>query len=238
MIYRSNIKAPDLRSQFAATTISKIRPWSMGHEVLSDAICEPDCTFMTDDEAALLYDCARRLNGEWVDIGSRFGWTSAHIAAAGAGVICVDPHFSVPELASRFRGNFGVLPRGVRVFDGESIEFFVDLPKLAEPQFFDGICIDGNHDSPEPLNDARNALAHLKETGVIILHDFWGQPVRDAVNFLIDAGLKCRIYNTPNGMAVCWRGDFEAPDHKPDPAINWAEVRSGRAPEFDFGRTI
>lgn len=208
----------------------------MGHSVLSDSIYEPDCGFMTHDEVAILHECAKRTGGDWVDIGSRFGWTSAHIAL-NARVICVDPHFVVPELAGRFLGNFGgALPDGVRVFHGNSMEFFTKLQETIEPRFYDGICIDGNHDDPEPLNDAVNALAHLKETGVIILHDFWGRPVRDAADFLIDSGLKCRVYDTPNGMAVCWRGEFHAPDHVADPAINWAQVRSGRAWDFDFSR--
>jgi len=48
--------------------------------------------------------------------------------------------------------------------------------------------------------------------------------------------IPCRTYDTPNGMAVCWRGDFSPPNHVPDPAIDWGSVRAGRAPEFDFAR--
>jgi hypothetical protein len=249
MIYRSNIEAPDLQSQFAATTICKVRPWSMGHDVMSDAVYEPECGFMLHDEAAILYECSRRVKGTWVDIGSRLGWSYAHIRKAGCEVIGVDPAYKADPFLDRFEENIKTFGGDYRIYGDTSTAFFEKGIQVEEQdgtvaslqaggKQFDGICIDGNHDAPEPLNDARNALAHLKETGVIILHDFWGQPVRDAVNFLIDAGLKCRIYSTPNGMAVCWRGDFEAPDHNPDPAINWAEVRSGRAPEFDFSRTV
>lgn len=101
-----------------------------------------------------------------------------------------------------------------------------------------GFMIDGDHDSPQPLNDARGALAHLADTGVIVFHDFWGKPIRDGVEYLIEQGLKCRVYNTPAGMAVCWRGDFTPPDHVADPAIDWAQVRASRAPEWNFSRCV
>lgn len=227
MIYRSNIEAPDLQPHFAATTICKPRDWSMGHDVLSDAVYGPDCGFMTHDEAAILYECSRRIGGRWVDIGSRMMWSTAHIAAAGVEVCAVDPAYC----DDRFRERTGILaanPGKIRVFPLASIDFFAE----ALIDEVSGVCIDGNHDDPEPLNDARRALGVLADTGVIVLHDFWGQPIRDAARYLMDEGLKCVVYNTPNGMAVCWRGEFVPPSHVPDPSIDWAAVRFQRAPEW------
>lgn len=234
MIYRSNLSAPNLETHFAATTICKPRPWSMGHSVMSDADYDPDCCFLTHDEAAILTWCARPfLSQPWGDIGARFGWTSKHINwVTNAPVICVDPHFNVPRLAQRFKQNTGFPTAWMRYCTAEQF-----LQSFSAPgPYFGGFMIDGDHDSPQPLNDARGALSHLAPTGVIVFHDFWGKPIRDAAQYLIDQGMGCRTYDTPAGMAVCWRGDFAPPDHVPDPAIDWAQVRRSRAPEFDFER--
>jgi SAM-dependent methyltransferase len=235
MIYRSNIQAPDLQPHFAATTICKPRPWSMGHDVLSDAVYEPECGFMTHDEAAILYECAwRSREGFWIDIGARTGWTTAHIAAAGAQVAAVDPMLIYAEFLSRFERDVQEFWSNIAGLYAADSDYFFDVHEEYKG-VCSGVCIDGNHDAPCPLNDARNALTFLADTGVIALHDFYGLPIRDAVRYLIGEGMKCRVYNTPNGMAVCWRGNFTPPDHVPDPSIDWAAVRANRAPEFDFG---
>ena len=94
--------------------------------------------------------------------------------------------------------------------------------------------IDGDHDSPQPTLDAQRAISVGAK--VLVFHDFWGQPIQDAVRAALI--WRKRVYDTPNGMAVCWsRGcDFVPPDHTPDPAIDWAQVRKDRAPNFDFSR--
>ncbi len=237
MIYRSNLTAPDLSGNFRM--ISKPRHWSLGHDVPSDPDFEPECAFMSVDEAAVLEECAMRSRGQWVDIGSRTGWSSAYIALNGNEVIAVDSAYSKdsPVLARaelNIRETRAML--GVRWFMGSSAEFFEYCSREHAEGPFAGVCVDGNHDSPEPLRDAQNALRNLAPTGVIVFHDFWGRPIREGVEYLMDQGLKCRVYNTPAGMAVCWRGDFVPPNHTPDPAINWSQIRRERVPEFDFSR--
>lgn len=240
MIYRSNLIAPDLQPHFAATTICKPRDWSMGHDVMSDKDYEPDCCFMTHDEAAILFNVARgmRPGGTWADIGARFGWTTAHIAAAGAWVVSVDPVLKTQGGLERYQKNTDAFWNSIIELNHKTASEWRE--KVARRKFTDysGYVIDADHDAPQPLNDARGALALLKLTGVIVFHDFWGRPIREGVEYLIEQGLKCRVYNTPAGMAVCWRGEFTPPDHVADPAIDWAQVRVSRAPEFDFNRTI
>lgn len=72
---------------------------------------------------------------------------------------------------------------------------------------------------PIPLQDAQGAHQHLTDNGVIVFHDFIGTPVQQAVAWLIQQGYKYRIYTTPQMVAWCWRGNFEPPEHVPDPAI-------------------
>lgn len=229
MIYRSNLTCPDLQPYFEPL-ICKPRPWSMGHDALSDLDFDPDCCFFTHDEAAILYHVAKKTGGAWVDIGSRSGWTSKHILEVGATLRCVDvAYVSNPGLYTKLQANLG---RGTwSAWHGTVFDFFDDFYES-----FDGACIDGNHDSPCPVVDATLCATHGAD--VIVMHDFWGLPIREAVMWLYPNGFKMRVYNTPNGLAVCWRGEFTPPDHVPDPAINWAEVRRTRAPEFDFSKCV
>jgi hypothetical protein len=140
--------------------------------------------------------------------------------------------FCVAEFTKRFKENTVAHREQIAIASCTSDDYFLGL---SDQFVYDGVVVDANHDAPCPLNDARNALDHLRESGVIVFHDFWGRPIREGVEYLIKVGLKCRIYDTPAGMAVCWRGDFEPVTHIPDPPINWAKVRRERAPEFNFG---
>lgn len=219
MIYRSNLKCPDLQPLFEPL-ICKPRHWSLGHDVLSDPELDPDCCFMTHDEAAILYHCAKAYPGIWADIGCRKGWSSAHIWKAGCGVDCVDPLLEHDCMAGRFGS----------IYPMKSFEYF-----RHEGDLMVGACIDGDHDSPAPTADA--CMAVMAGARVLFFHDFWGKPIREAVHYLSWNGFKFRTYDTPNGCAVCWTDpNFQPPDHVPDPAINWSAIRQQKAAEFDFSR--
>lgn len=232
MIYRSNLTCPDLTPHFKHLFCT-VGPF--GHDVphdWADKGNDPDfdvyrlvCGLWTHDEAAILWNIARRVGGSWMDIGAHTGWTSAHIATATlASVMPIDP--MLDQLASknfylRFRentkmlGDFAMWNAGLTSQDifGPSIGRW----------FEKGFCIDGDHSRPIPLQDAQGAHQHLSENGVIVFHDFIGTPVQEAVAWLIQQGYKYRIYTTPQMVACCWRGDFQPPEHVPDPAIAAAQ---------------
>jgi hypothetical protein len=230
MIYRSNLEAPDLSRYFPYQKFYP-RPWSFTHDVPSDQEFDPDCGSFTLDETAILYHCAKARGGTWVDIGARFGWTTAHICEAGCHVHMVDPALSVDEYENRRAMN--LLPwfkQIVSINKKDSGDFF---DRIAQRSTFSGFLIDGNHDEPFPFTDAVNSVLFAKPTCCIILHDFWGKPIRDAVQCLLDRNWSARVYYTPNGIAVCWRGDFIPPDHVPDRVIKEA-MTPNRFPDFDF----
>ena len=241
MIYRSNLVCPDLAPRFKHLHVRPM-PHSFGHSVPSDWADKADddpifgiykkCGLWTHDEAAILYHVAQRSAREgWLDIGAHTGWTSAHISeATGEGVDCVDPMLAVDGFDFRFTENAGAAHYA---FGKTSNEFFSNVSGLSLP--WSGVCIDGDHEPGKPLEDAKNAAEHLADDGVIIFHDALGRPVRDAAQWLMQQGFKCRWYSTPHGILLCWRGDFTPPDHVPDP--NLPDLKA-RCPEFPFERTV
>ncbi len=246
MIYRSNLTLPDMGTTF------KLRAdviQMLGHDMPSDPDFEPNCGYCTHDEIAILH---ATLSGPQfhrktvIDIGARFGWTAKAIyQATGGAVLAVDPilKWGTPEY-TRFEANLGKTRGGILPFPVTSGEFFTARQKAARRETvgefgrYSAFMIDGNHDVPEPLNDAKGALSIATDDCVMIFHDGRGKPVSDAVTFLLDNGFRARFYWTPNGMFVAWRG-FEGwapPDHDRDPAIDWRGVEDGMRRDIDMGR--
>ena len=225
MIFRSNLAAPDLSPAFAPRTVCKPRHNSFGHDVLSDPEqpCEPG--FMTHDEAAILFNVAREIGGRWFDVGSACGWGAAHLLAAGCDTMLVDPIYKQASLFQRVEENLAWWKKpkwGALSWD--SSELWSEMDKgvaFNGATYFDGFVIDGDHTHPNPLNDAKHAAIHLKDRGVIVLHDCYGDPLR-GVEWLMDNGFNARLYWTPNVLAVCWRGEFTPPDHIHDPSVEQA----------------
>jgi hypothetical protein len=218
MRYRSNLTAPDLAPYFR---LKNPPVQILGHDAPSDPDYEPECCFWTHDEAAILYNVACRVGGIWVDVGSRFGWTTAHIASAPrvSAAVAFDPICDSEYAQGRFLEN---MRRWEHVAPQCTVAGTISLD---EAKGIDGFVIDGDHGAPAPLFDAMKA----EQAGarVILLHDFWGQPIREAARWLMGEGFQLRIYWTPCGVACLWRGDdFQPPDHQRDESIDWTGPRN------------
>ncbi len=231
MIYRSNLTCPDLRPYFKLLDPPL---QTLGHDMPSDPEHDPNCGYWTDDEAAILFNAAKQIPGTYCDIGSRFGWTAAHLIAAGAeDVWGVDPEYRRSDFTNRALDN---CPQMIPC-PFTAAQFFPRMSKRGAK--FAGFVIDGDHDEPQPLLDALGCLTLANPDCLMLFHDFRGKPIQDAVTELIAwHSMRCRIYDTPNGVALLWRGypQFHPPDHTPDPAVDWAAIRKG-AVGFDWSRT-
>ena len=243
MIYRSNLSCPDLTPYFRHTW-SRPQPQSFGHQVLSDWAEQPDyyfheCGFMTHDEAAILYNCARQFDkghGWWLDIGTHTGWTVAHVAEAGMNVIGIDPELKYQNFLERFEENTAPWKDKIaQLHHVGSDQYFADPNSVPiDGMRVDGVTIDGEHGWGYPLRDAQNAARALSsKRGVILFHDFIGGPVQEGVVWLMDNGFHARVYFTPFMVACCWRGDFVPPVHQPDP--NLPDLVA-RCPGFPWNR--
>lgn len=230
MRYQSNLRCPDLSPYFKL----KDPPLQIcGHDMPSDPDFEPECGFWTHDEAAILFNVAKQIGGRWIDVGARFGWTGAHLIEAGCQVTLVDPDQRFRERQSRLESNLDQ-------------HFWTSVEQVVAKPFeecilsgeFNGVVIDGCHSEPAPLDDAINAYGHVKDDGVILFHDTWGAPTHRGIRWLMDCGYQCRMYDTPNGVALLWNPEltFTPPEHISDPNVNWALMRKQSG--FDYSRCI
>lgn len=231
-VYRSNLTCPDLEPCFEAVRI--LKPVARGHFMLADKD-DLRCGFISHDEAAVLHEVVKRAGGWWLEIGSHVGWSAAHMAMGADHVVCVDPSFGEEKWMSKFTQN--ILRVGVyldiTVAAMRSDTYFKTHMKGSSPSYT-GVFIDGMHSDPVPYEDAVGSVRILnRDLSVIVFHDVGGAPIRRGVRYCIDAGYKFRMYNTPNFMAVCWKGNFDPPIHKPDPSIPWEKIRQNM-PELDF----
>jgi len=222
MRYRSNLEPPDM----SGFTLHSPVLQNCGHDCPSDPDFDPGCTFMTEDEIAILYATLHgpHLNRKTtVEIGSRFGWTAKAInGATGGCVLCVDPilKYGSPE-QQRFKENLGPAFGSVIAIPRTSEVFFRDRHLESTRSHYSAFVIDGNHEDIQPTNDCKGALSLATEDCIVILHDARGLPVCRAAEFLMEQGFRVRFYVTPNGVFVAWRGfeGWEPPAHDPDPKL-------------------
>jgi len=213
MIYRSNLTCPDLHPAFASRVTCGPKHNSLGHDVLSDPTRQPDCGFLTHDEAAILHNVAKEFPGHWLDIGGAAGWSAAHLFAAGCFVTALDPIYRDERLLARTVEN--LKDTLVTLHPLTSEEYFSNYPD----QLFDGVLVDGDHGFPWPLKDAQNAAAHLQDRGAIVFHDALGGSIQEAVLWLSNNGFDAKVYWTPHMMVACWRGEANLPEHLCDGSV-------------------
>lgn len=173
--------------------------------VLADKDFDPNCGYIAQDEANTLYRMACEYPGLWLEIGTHTGWSAAHIALAGNNVITLDPALGDdPRMMARARENLeraGVKDL-VAIEPIKSDEWFGRHPVQSS---FAGVFIDGNHDSPHPANDAKNAIRSLQRRGCIVFHDGAGQPIKDGVELCRAAGFSVEVHHTQQSLTVCRR---------------------------------
>jgi predicted O-methyltransferase YrrM len=183
----------------------------------------------TPSEAMLMHHAARLCDpAAALEIGSYVGWSSAHIASAlsRCRLTCIDPFLEVDTddgsksgRASHAHARF--LQNMQRAGVADRIELVRELspdilPSVAPDAGWDFIFVDGWHLHGQPLRDVSGVLQHAAAGAVILLHDLWIVPVRDAFLHLVNTGWDFHIFDTSNYLTVLWRGD----------TLNWlAELR-------------
>ena len=171
------------------------------------------------EEAAVLFATASTRAGRpALEIGSHFGWSTAHLLAAGLVVDAIDPAFGDPARFSQVSESLTEWQQDhrVRLWAGYSPNI---LPAVAgtrdEPYAF--AFIDGLHSEDGPVNDVLGVEPFLSEDAMLVFHDLTFSDVATAVRLVKSKGWNVRVYNTMQVMAAAWKSGPPPPEYRGDP---------------------
>lgn len=175
----------------------------------------------SSEEAACLYNLASLFRGKrGLEIGTHFGWTGAHLLAAGLRLDCIDPEFANPKREAAIREAFDAVPGHLpyRLWAGFS-PAIVPEARASAPEPWSFAFIDGNHDGDGPRDDAKAVLNFLAQDALVVFHDLTSPFVERGLAVFRDAGFSIRLFNTMQILGVAWRGNVRVPDHVKDPNV-------------------
>ena len=210
---------PHLKNTDTATCRDKRLRREVPHIWRTDTREKPNKTGnVSTEEAALLYAIARLKNGHrGIEIGSHFGWSTAHLLQGGLNLDAIDPVFSRSERYQQVCTSLQHwLDAGVlRLWPGYSPQIIPAVHSTQREPYHVAF-IDGNHDNNAPLLDAQSIIPFLADDGFIVFHDLTFADVEAAVRYLKGQGWQIRVYNTMQVMAVAWRKGEEPPRYAGD----------------------
>ncbi|HEY9622201.1 MAG TPA: TylF/MycF/NovP-related O-methyltransferase [Crinalium sp.] len=184
---------------------------------------QPIVGFLSRDEAHILYNTALQFKGKRaLEIGCWLGWSACHLALAGVELDVVDPLLAKPEFyqsVSESLNLAGVL-NSVNLVSGYSPQAVQDLSAQHQRKW-SLIFIDGNHDTPGPLEDAIACEQLAEPDALIVFHDLASPEVTEGLDYLKQRGWNTLVYQTMQIMGVAWRGNVQPVHHQPDPRIAW-----------------
>jgi glycosyltransferase involved in cell wall biosynthesis/predicted O-methyltransferase YrrM/tetratricopeptide (TPR) repeat protein len=184
---------------------------------------QPIVGFLSRDEAHILYNTALQFKGKRaLEIGCWLGWSACHLALAGVELDVVDPLLEKPEFYDSVTASLrqaGVLER-VNLRPGYSPQAVIELAEQVQRRW-SLIFIDGNHDTPGPLEDAIACEQLAEPDALIVFHDLASPEVAEGLDYLKQQGWHTLVYQTMQIMGVAWRGNVQPIRHQPDPRIGW-----------------
>ncbi|OAB63470.1 macrocin O-methyltransferase [Leptolyngbya valderiana BDU 20041] len=183
----------------------------------------PNVGFLSRDEAHLLYNIALKFKGQpTLEIGCWMGWSACHLALAGVPLDVVDPLLGKPEIYQTVSDSLtaaGVRDR-VNLVPGYSPQAVQELARQKQ-QPWSLIFIDGNHERPGPLQDAKVCAQLAAADAAIVFHDLASPDVAEGLAYLRQQGWNTLVYQTMQIMGIAWRGCVQPVRHLPDPRVNW-----------------
>ena len=184
---------------------------------------QPKIGFVSRDEAHILYNTARRYPGSpALEIGCWLGWSACHLALGGVRLDVIDPLLAEPDIFASVRASLeaaGVLGHTTLV-PGVSPALVFELAGLHR-RSWNLFFIDGNHEAPAPLADARAVAAVAPADALVLFHDVVAPSVAAGLAHFRALGWNTMLYQTMQIMGVAWRGAMQPLAHVPDPAVRW-----------------
>jgi hypothetical protein len=178
----------------------------------------PDTGAISVEEAELLYNNALAFRGQrGLEIGCHFGWSTAHLVAAGLVLDVVDPalghedqYVAVVDSLSRVVGGDAAL-----LWPGYSPGI---LPAVyaAGAERYSFVFVDGYHEGDAPRLDAEAVMPLCAETACVMFHDLTSPFVTAGLTAMKKAGWNTGYYSTMQIVGIAWRGDFAPVHHQAD----------------------
>ena len=171
------------------------------------------------EEAAVLYAAAAtRAGRRGLEIGSHFGWSTAHLLEAGLDLDAVDPAFGDRERLAQVEESLRPWAdrQRLRLWAGYSPNI-LDAVAGASPEQFAFAFVDGLHSDDGPTRDVVGVEPHLSDDALVVFHDLTFPDVASAVRLLKSKGWNIRTYNTMQVMAAAWREGPPPPEYAGDP---------------------
>lgn len=178
----------------------------------------PDTGVLSLEEAELLYNNALPFRGRrGLEIGCHYGWSTAHLLAAGLVLDVIDPALQHVDQRSAVEESLSTVEKGgsYRLWAGFS-PGLVRPVRTAGPEPWSFVFIDGLHDGDAPRQDAAAVADLCAETACVMFHDLTSPFVAAGLKELRSRGWSTGLYNTMQILGIAWRGHFEPVTHECD----------------------
>ena len=181
----------------------------------------PDTGVQSFEEAELLYNNALSMAGRrGLEIGCHYGWSTAHLLAAGLHLDVIDPALGYPDQMADVRESLSGVPTsgGFKLWAGFSPSV-VPAVYSTENAPWSFIFIDGYHEGRAPLDDAEAVSDLCAADALVMFHDLVSPHVAAGLQHFVRLGWNVGLYNTMQVMAIAWRGDVSPVKHVADPRM-------------------
>ena len=167
------------------------------------------------DEATLLHNNALPFAGRrGLEVGCHYGWSTAHLVAAGLDLDVIDPALGHPDQMRDVRESLAAVGPA-RLWAGFSPSITPAVRSFREASWSFAF-IDGYHEGDAPREDAEAALASMAEDALVMFHDLVSPQVAAGLAVFARAGWSVGLYNTMQVMGAAWRGAAKPAAHVAD----------------------
>ena len=181
----------------------------------------PDIGVQSLEEAELLYNNALQFAGRrGLEIGCHYGWSTAHLLAAGLQLDVIDPALGYADQMADVRESLsGVSTAGGFTLWAGFSPSVVPAVRATRPEPWSFVFIDGYHEGRAPLDDAEAVAALCAPDACVMFHDLVSPHVAAGLKHFIEQGWSAGLYNTMQVMAIAWRGAAAPVRHVADPKV-------------------
>jgi len=178
----------------------------------------PDIGVLSLDEATLLYNNALPMHGlRGLEIGCHYGWSTAHLVAAGLILDVIDPGLGYPDQSHDVADSLARVggPGRANLWAGFSPSIVPAVrSNQAAPWSF--AFIDGYHEGRGPLDDAEAVIGLMAPDACVMFHDLTSPHVAGGLRHFAANGWSVGLYNTMQIMGIAWRGGARPAAHAAD----------------------